>query len=51
MRLGKAFISHATLSRTMPGTSQSSAASSIWFKRASGTLMVTPSRGWPGSKR
>jgi nicotinate-nucleotide--dimethylbenzimidazole phosphoribosyltransferase len=49
--MGSAFIVHATLSRTMPGTSQSIAASSTWFRSASGTLTVTPSIGWPGSKR
>jgi hypothetical protein len=51
MRLGNAFMSHATLSRIIPGTSQSIDASSTWLSCASATFIVTPSIGWPGSKR
>ena len=48
---GSAFKYQVAFSRIMPGTSHDSRAGSSWFKSASGTVSVSPSRGCPGAKR
>ena len=49
--LDRNFKSAVSFSRMRPGTSQSIRAASIRLSRYSGRRSVTPSSGWPGSKR
>ncbi len=51
LSFGSDFKSSVSFSRMRPGTSQSTCAGSMRLSRYSGRCKVTPSSGWPGSKR